>query len=254
MLARKTMDGAVVHVERDHAAAAAFIVHDQIDREIFDIEFGRMTQRLPVHRVQHGVAGAVGGGASALRGAFSVMRGHAAERALINFPVFLATRERQAPVFKFVDRGRRITAEIFDGVLVAEPVGAFDGVVHVPAPVVLAHIAERGGNAALRCNGVRARRENFGDTGSAQAGLTAPDHRAQTGTAGANNDDVIAVILDRIGAAVDCGRAVRFSIASPWIRLRTRVSGWRRLDARLTAKTKNVFAIRLSSFHLSSCT
>ena len=164
----EAMDGAVIHIERDHAAAAAFVVHDQVDGEIFDVELGGVLERLAVHRVQHGVAGAVGGGAGALRGALAVMRGHAAERALIDLAVFLAARERQAPVLEFVDRGRRVAAEIFDGVLVAEPVGALDGVVHVPAPVVLAHIAERGGDAALRRHGVRARREYFGDAGGAQ--------------------------------------------------------------------------------------
>ena len=85
------MDRAVVHIERHHAAAAALIIHDQVDSEIFDIKLGRVTQRLPVHCVQHRVAGAVGGGARALRGALAVMRGHPAERALVNFSIFLAT-------------------------------------------------------------------------------------------------------------------------------------------------------------------
>ena len=53
-------------------------------------------------------------------------------------------------MLQLVDRFRRVAAHIFDGVLVAEPVGTLDGVVHVPAPVVLAHIAKRGGDAALR--------------------------------------------------------------------------------------------------------
>ena len=169
-LGAEAVDRAVVEIQRDHAAAAAFVVHDQVDGEIFDEEFRLMPQRLAVHRVQHGVAGAVGGGAGALRGALAVMRGHAAERALIDFAVFLAARERQAPMLELVDRGRRVAAQIFDGVLVAEPVGALDGVVHVPAPVVLAHVAERGGDAALRRDRMRAGRKHLGDAG----GLAAP--------------------------------------------------------------------------------
>ena len=205
----EAMDGAVVHVQRDDAAAAAFVVHDQVDGEIFDVEFGGVPQRLAVHRVQHGVAGAVGGGAGALRGALAVMRGHAAERALIDLAVFLAARERQAPVLELVDRLRRVAAEIFDGVLVAEPVGALDGVVHVPAPVVLAHVAERGGDAALRRDRMRAGREHFGDAGGAQARFAAADHGAQAGAAGADHDHIVGVVLDRIGAAVDRGRRRR---------------------------------------------
>ena len=187
---------------RDHAAAAAVVVHHEVDGEVFDEELGRVAQRLAVHRVQHGVAGAVGGGAGPLRGALAVMRGHAAERTLIDLAV-LAARKRQAPVLELVDGLRRVAAQIFDGVLVAEPVGALDGVVHVPAPVVLAHIAERGGDAALGRHRVRTGGKDFGDAGGAQSGLAATDDGAQARAAGADDDDVIGVIFDRVGAAVD---------------------------------------------------
>src|SRR5262245_64856048 len=110
------------------------------------------------------MAGAVGGGAGALRDALAVMRGHTAERTLVDLAV-VAARERQAPMLELVDRVGRAAAHVLDGVLVAEPVSALDGVVHVPAPVVLAHIAERGGDAALRRDGVGARREHLGDAG-----------------------------------------------------------------------------------------
>ena len=220
------MDRAVVEIDGDDAAAAAVVVHDQVDGEIFDEELGRMAQRLAVHGVQHGVAGAVGGGAGALRGALAVMGGHAAERALIDLAVF-AARERQAPMLQFVDRFRRAAAHIFDGVLVAEPVRPLHGVVHVPAPVVLAHIAERGGDAALRRHRVRARRKHLGDAGGAQAGFAAADHGAQAGAAGADDDDVVGVVFDRIGAAVDGGSGAAvlppFAPFSAMLTLRTTV-------------------------------
>jgi hypothetical protein len=63
----------------DHAAAGAVVVHDQIEREIFDEEFRRVAQRLAVKRVQHRMAGAVGGGAGALRGPLPNVGRHAAE-------------------------------------------------------------------------------------------------------------------------------------------------------------------------------
>ena len=115
------MDRAVVELQRDHAAAAAFFVHDQIDGEEFDEEFGGMAQRLPVHRMQHGMPGAIGGGAGALRGALAVVGGHAAERALIDLAVVPA-RERQPPMLELVDRIGRAAAHVLDRVLVAEPV------------------------------------------------------------------------------------------------------------------------------------
>ena len=72
-LGAETMQRAVVELERDDAAADALVVHDQVDGEELDVEFGRVAQRLAVHRVQHGVAGAVGGGAGALRLALAVV-------------------------------------------------------------------------------------------------------------------------------------------------------------------------------------
>src|SRR2546423_10132624 len=93
----EAMDRAVVELDRDHAAAAAFVVYDQIDGEELDEELGSVAQRLPVHSVQHGVTGAIGRSAGALGDALAVMRGHAAEGTLIDFAV-LPARERQTPV------------------------------------------------------------------------------------------------------------------------------------------------------------
>ena len=169
-LGAETMQRAVVELERDDAAADALVVHDQVDGEELDVEFGGVAQRLAVHRVQHGVAGAVGGGAGALRLALAVVHRHAAERALVDLAV-LGARERHAPMLELVDRLGRVAHHVFDGVLVAEPVRPLDGVVHVPAPVVLVHVAERRRNAALRRDRMRAGRKHLGDAGGAQARL-----------------------------------------------------------------------------------
>ena len=197
----ETMQRAVVELERDDAAADALVVHDQVDGEELDVEFGRMAQGLAVHRVQHGMAGAVGGGAGALRLALAVVHGHAAERALVDLAV-LGARERHAPVLELVDGLGRVAHHVFDRVLVAEPVRPLDGVVHVPAPVVRMHVAQRSRNATLRCNRMRAGREHFCDAGGAQARFRAANHGAQAGAAGADDHDVIGVVLDRIGFSV----------------------------------------------------
>src|SRR5207253_1553579 len=156
-------------------------------------EFGRMPQRLTIHGMQHGVASTVGGGAGALRGALAVMGGHTAERTLVDFAV-LGARERQPPVLELVYRLRRIAAEIFDRVLVAEPVGALDRVVHVPAPVILAHVAEGRADPALGRNGVAAGREHLADAGGLEPLDRGSQGGAQSSAAGADDDDVIAVI------------------------------------------------------------
>ena len=200
-LGAETVQRAVVELERDDAAADALVVHDQVDGEELDVEFGGVAQRLAVHGVQHGVAGAVGGGAGALRLALAVVQRHAAERALVDLAV-LGARERHAPMFELVDGLGRVAHHVFDGVLVAEPVRPLDGVVHVPAPVVRMHVAERRRNAALRGDRMRAGREHLGDAGGAQAGFAAADHGAQAGAAGADDHDVVGVVLDRIGFSV----------------------------------------------------
>ncbi len=200
------MQRAVVELQRDHAAARAFLIHDQVDGEELDEEFGRVPQRLAVHRVQHGVTGAVRRSAGALRLGLAIVRGHAAERPLIDLAV-LGARERHAPVLQLVDRLGRVLDHVFDGILVAEPVRPLDGVVHVPAPVILMHVAERRRDAALRRDRVRARREHLCDAGRPQAGLAAADRGTQAGATGTDHDDVVGVIFECVCATVDVGRA-----------------------------------------------
>jgi hypothetical protein len=59
---------------------------------------------------------------------------------------------------------------------------------------------------------MRAGWKYFGNAGRAQARLAASDHRTQARTTGTDDDNIIAVILDGVGAAVDRGNAVRISI------------------------------------------
>ena len=114
------------------------------------------------------MAGAVGGGAGALsRRPLPHVLGHSAERALVDLALRGAA-ERKAGMLELDDRSGSLAAQIFDRVLVAEPVGAFDGVVHVPGPVVRAHVAEAGGDPALGGDGVAAGREDLGDAGGLQ--------------------------------------------------------------------------------------
>ena len=134
-----------------------------------------------------------------IAGVLAVLRHVAAERALVDLAL-LGAAERHAEMFQLVDRRDRLAAHVFDGVLVAEPVRPLDGVVHVPAPVVLAHVAERGADAALRRHGVAARREHLGDAGGLQAGGAHAEGGAQAGPAGADHHHVVGVVDDVVGA------------------------------------------------------
>src|SRR5262249_36180326 len=157
-------------------------------------------------------AGAVGRGRRALgRRAITVFGGHATEGALIDAPV-LGAAEGHAVVLELVDRLRRVAAQIFNGVLIAQPIGPLDGVVHVPAPIVRTHVAERGCDAALSGNRVRAGRKHLANAGGLQAGGSAAGRRPQAGATGADDDDVVDVVGEGIGFAIErrLGDAVAF--------------------------------------------
>ena len=200
-LGLEPVQGAVVQLPGGDAPADA-VVHDQVEGEVLDEELGLLRQCLAIHGVQHGVAGAIRGRAGALDRRLAEVAGHAAEGALIDL-AFGRAAERHAPVLQLVDRRRRVPDQVFNGVLVAQPVRPLDGVVHVPAPVILAHVAEAGGDAALGGHGVRPGRKDLGDAGGLQARRSTAQGCAQAGAAGAHHDDVIAVIGEVVGSHGD---------------------------------------------------
>ena len=57
-----------------------------------------------------------------------------------------------------------------------------------------------GGDPALRRDGMAAGREDLGDAGGLQALLGRAHRRAQAGAAGADDDDVIDMVDDLVGA------------------------------------------------------
>src|ERR1700689_5738569 len=87
-LSAEPMDRTVIQLEADDAAHRALGVSDEIDREIFNEELALRPQRLTIHSLQDGVAGAVGGGAGALRDALAIVGRHAAEWALVDLAFF----------------------------------------------------------------------------------------------------------------------------------------------------------------------
>ena len=168
-------------------------MHDEIERKVLNIEFGVVTKGLLIKRMQHRMAGAICRGAGALRDTLAVVRRHAAERPLID-PAVVGARKGYAVVLQLDDCSRRLLTHELDGVLVTEPVRALDGVVEVEAPVVLAHITERGRNPALRRDRMTAGREHLGQTSCTEAGFGEAERGTQPRAAGADDDDVVAVI------------------------------------------------------------
>jgi hypothetical protein len=153
-------DFAGFHFHRGHAQHLPGGIADQVQRHPFDEKVGVGAQVALVERVQHGVAGAVGGAATALHRTLAEVLRMSAEGPLINRAVVVAV-EGHAEVLQFQHHLRRLAAEEFDRVLVAQIIRTLDGVVHVPEPVVLAHVAQRRADPALRRDGVRAGRKHL---------------------------------------------------------------------------------------------
>ena len=189
------VERSVLQAPGKNALAGAVLGHDQVDREILDVEFRVVLQRLAVERVQYRVPGPVGGSAGALDGrAFPELGRVAAERPLVD-PAGFGPRERNAVMLKLVDGGRRLAGEVLHRVGVAEPVGPFHRVVHVPLPVVRPHVAERGRDAALRRHRVRAGREHLRDAGRPQPLFGHAQRRAEARSPGSHDNAVELVRL-----------------------------------------------------------
>ena len=190
------VDRPVLQTPGEQAMAGAVFIHQQVDREIFDKEARLVLQALLVERVQDRVAGAVGGRAGAIGHVALGIFGRVSTKAALIDRACLGAAERHAEMLELDDRGDRLAAHVFDGVLVAEPVRAPDRVEHVPAPIVFFHIAERGTDAALRGDGVATGWEDLRDTGGIEPGRDHAQCRPQSGAAGAEYDDVEGMIDD----------------------------------------------------------
>ena len=197
-LGAEAMDGAVFQVPGHHAAAHAVCVHDQVKGEIFDEEFYLVLQTLLIQRVQDGMAGAVRRGAGAHGGGLAVIHHVAAERALIDAAI-LGAAERHAEMLQLIDRRNGLAAHVFDGILIAEPIRSLHGVVHVPAPIVLAHVAECGADAALGGHSMAAGGKHLGDASGLQSGRAHPQRGPQAGAAGTDHNNIIGVIDNGVG-------------------------------------------------------
>ncbi len=142
-------------------------------------------QVLLIQGVQQRVTGTVGRRRGACRLLAAEVFRLAAKRTLINTAV-IKTGERQAHMFQLKNRFRAGLTHIFDGVLVADIVRPFYGVVHVPFPVIFMGITERDGDATLRGNGMGTGRENFREQRTGLSALGNLQRRAHTCAAGTN--------------------------------------------------------------------
>ena len=123
--------------------------------------------------------------------AYAVRGSPAAPNGPLRDPAVLRAREDGAPVLELVDVVGRLVAEDLDRVLVAEVVGALDGVVGVLLGVVLGRVAERRVDPAFGRAGVAARRVELGDDRHVRPGVVSLDRRAHARETGADDEHVV---------------------------------------------------------------
>ena len=185
--------GLVLAVDLGHHEVEHIELVEEVDAQLDAV----LVQRLKDH-----VTRAVGGVARTTYWRLAVLAGVATEAALIDLAVGRAV-ERQAHVLEVDDRVDGLLREDLSGILVDEVVATLDGVVGVPLPVVLLHVGERCGHAALRRTRVRAGGVELGDhgRGGVRSGL---DCRAHPSAAGADDDDLVLVVVNTVDDGAVC--------------------------------------------------
>ena len=178
------------HFQRGYAKHVALDVTNQVQRHPLDKELCVCKHIALVQRMQHGVTGAVGRTAGTLDGLLAEIGRMPTERTLINRAIVIAIKWH-AEMFKLDHRLGRGATHKLNRVLVSKPIRAFDGVVHMPMPVVLTHVAERRTDPALCGDSMRAGRENLGQHRDFQTCIGQLQCRPQSGTTGTDNDGVI---------------------------------------------------------------
>src|SRR5712691_13078996 len=147
------------------------------------------------------MAGTMGGCATASNGrGLAVVTVMTAERTFVGFSI-LGARKWHAIVLEFVHSLGRIAAQVFNRVLVAEPVRSFDRVVHVPAPVIGPLVGKRCRDTSFGSDGMRSSWKYFRDACRFQASFDAAERSPQAGAPGTDNHNVIRVVDQRVSKA-----------------------------------------------------
>jgi len=106
--------------------------------------------------------------------------------------IFALNSGEISDVFEFENGTQGVLRHYFNGVLVTQVVAAFDGVKHVPFPVIFLFVTQGRTNSSLGGTGMRTGCKDFADNGNLCI-LAEFDSRSQSGKPGTNNNDIIRV-------------------------------------------------------------
>ncbi|BAK10574.1 conserved hypothetical protein conserved hypothetical protein [Pantoea ananatis AJ13355] len=177
------------HADCRTAYDGTVVIFDQIQCIPFGEDSGFIFQVLLIQRMQQCVAGTVGRCGSTRRLLTAEVFRLTTKRTLINAAV-IKTGEGQAHVLQFQNRFRTDVTHVFDRVLVTDVVGTFDGVIHMPFPVIVMGVTQRNGDSALRGDRMGTGREDFGQQGTGLARLGDLQRRAHTRAACADHHGI----------------------------------------------------------------
>ena len=161
---------------RPAARAQLPAVRDEVHDVVLVVELDAVLDGLLVQGLQDHVPGPVGREARPADGPLAEVPGMAAEPALVDLALGRAV-ERQAHVLELDHGLDGFAGQDLRRVLVGQVVATLDGVEHVPLPVVLLEVAERGAHATLGGPGVGAGRIELGDDRGVHPGLGAVRRR-----------------------------------------------------------------------------
>ena len=137
-------------IDRDNTRNLTFSVLHQINGIPFIQEGSTTLQVALIKSVQQSVTSTVSRrtGTSSLSRVIRTFR-LTTERTLVDTTI-LETRERQTHVFQFENRLGTYRTHVFDRILVTDIIGTLNGVVHVPAPIIIRiSRSNRTGNTTL---------------------------------------------------------------------------------------------------------
>ena len=113
-------------------------------------------------------------------------------------------------MLKLDNGGGSLTGHVVNSILITQPVGTLDGVVHVPSPVVLVHVTESGVDTTLGSDSVTSGREELGDTGGVEASLGETEGGTETRATSTYDEGIVLVVLEvRAGSANGYSRRER---------------------------------------------
>merc|ERR1719352_104818 len=187
------VDGAVLQAESNHSPALS-ILHQQVDGKVLDEVVAVIAEALAVQSVEEGVTGPVSNAAAPVSlTSLAVLVRLASKGTLVDLAL-RGPAERHPIVLKLNDGGGRLSGHVVDCILVSQPVGAFDSVIHVPPPIIRFHVAQSCVDASLRCHSVAASGEELGDDGGLETFLDKTKCCSEASTTSTNDHSIVLVV------------------------------------------------------------